>query len=153
MSIGLVVFAAEGLAQRPPAQHGALDAGGHVGHIPQGAGLLQLVDLVLRGLTADHPLEQITEMESLVLGTADDHAQHDVRRRLGHGAAAAHEGAVGNDIAVGLQLQAYLIAAAGVDARQLDVGVRQVVPELGVEVVLRQDLVVKAVSFQSPYAP
>ena len=73
------MFAAEGLVQRPPAQHGALYPRRHVGHVTQSAGLLQLVDLILRGLAADHLLEQLAEAERLILRASDDHAQHDVR--------------------------------------------------------------------------
>ncbi len=124
-----------------------------MGDITESRGLFQAVDLVFRRLALDHFQEDLAHFQRVFLLFADDHAEHDVRRRLRDGAAVADERAVRDHIAVKLQLEEDVVAAARVDALEYDVGVRQVVLELRMQVVLGENFIVKASIFHNPFAP
>ena len=85
------------LLQRMPAEHRAFHAGGHMAHVLQHTGLLQLVDLLLASVALNHAQKNITEAQSLLLGLADNQIQHHVGAGLANGAAAAGEGAIHNN--------------------------------------------------------
>ena len=116
-------------------------------------GLFETLDLFLGRLAVDHAQEGAAHFQRLFLLLPHDHAEHDIGRRLRDGAAVADKAAIGDDIAVGLELEDDVVAAARVHTRELNVRVRNVVLELRMDVVLGQDLIIEASIFHIPYAP
>ncbi len=92
-----------------------------MGNVPQGRGFFQTFNFVLCCFSLDHLQEDLTHVQGFLFFTADDHAQHNIRRGLRNGAAIAHEGTVGNYIPVKLQLQEDVIPAAGIHPFQHNV--------------------------------
>ena len=131
----------------------AFDARGHVRDVFERRGLFEALDLLLARLTVDHAQEGAAHFQRLFLLLSHDHAEHDIRRCLRDGTSVADKTAVGNDIAVGLELEDDVVAAAWVHARKFNVCVRNVVLELRMDVVLGQDLIIEASIFHIPYAP
>ena len=124
-----------------------------MGDIAESRRLFQTVDLLLRRLALDHLQEYLAHLQRFVLLAANDHAKHDICRSLRDGAAVADERAVRDRIAVQLQLEKNIVAAAGIDALKHDVRVGHVMLELRMKVVLRQYLIIKASIFHNPCAP
>ena len=133
-----------------PAKHRAFYPGRHVGDILQYGGFLQFFPLFLGNTSLDHLEEQVCQMQRFLLASANDQLQHHVRGSLGYGTAVAFEGTVNYHTILHFQLQKNVITTAGINALQHQIRILQLVLVIRMQIVLRQDFIIKCLILHSP---
>ena len=121
-----------------------------MGNILQYTGFFQLIPFFIGNTALDHFKEQVCQMQCLVLVLTDDQFQHHIRGSLGNRAAISLKSTVYYHIVLYLQLQENVISAAGIHAFQYQIGILQFMLVIRMQIMLRQNFVIKCLILHSP---